>query len=88
MDNEQFHRWLKFGDIKGETGSTTVATYHQAISKNYFKNNILKEETDSKCRLCRQHEETVDHLISRCPILAKNEFLMRHDRVDGHLPLF
>jgi hypothetical protein len=57
VDNEQSYRWLKFGNIKGETESTIVAAQDQAVSTNYFKNKILKEEVDSKCRLCRQHEE-------------------------------
>ena len=33
---EQSYRWLKFGDIKGETESTIVAAQDQAISTNYF----------------------------------------------------
>jgi hypothetical protein len=45
----------------------------------------LKEEIGSKCRLCKQHEETIDYLTSGCPILAKNEYLMRHDKVCTHL---
>ena len=76
MDIEQSNRWLKSRDIKGETESTIVATQDQAISTNYFKNKILKEETESKCRLCKQHEETIAHLTSGCPILAKNEYFM------------
>jgi hypothetical protein len=50
VDNEQSHRWLKFGDIKGETESTIVATQHQAISTNSFQDKIFKEEFESKCR--------------------------------------
>jgi len=45
----------------------------------------LKEEIESKYRLYKQHEETIDHLTSGCPILAKNEYLMRHDKVCTHL---
>jgi len=45
----------------------------------------LKEEIENKCLLCKQHEETIDHLTSGCPILAKNEYLMRHDKVCIHL---
>jgi hypothetical protein len=45
----------------------------------------LKKETESKCRLCKQHEETIDHLTSECSILAKKEYLMRHDKVCTHL---
>jgi len=51
VDTEQSYRWLKSGDIKGKTESTVVAAHDQAINTNYFKNKILKEESDSKCRL-------------------------------------
>ena len=50
VDIEQSYRWLKSGDIKGETESTIIAAQDQAISKNYVKNKILKEEIESKCR--------------------------------------
>jgi len=30
-------------------------------NNNYFKKKMLKEEIESKCRLCKQHEETIDH---------------------------
>ena len=85
MNIEESYRWLKSGDIKGETESTIVAAQDQAINTNYFKNKILKEEIESKCRLCKLHEETIDHLTSGCPILAKNEYLMRNDKVCRHL---
>jgi hypothetical protein len=74
VDNEQSYRLLKFGDITGETESTIVAAQDQAISTNCFKNKILKEETDSKCLLHKQHEDSTGHLTSGCPILAKNEY--------------
>lgn len=45
----------------------------------------MKEVIDSKCRLYKRHEENIDHLISGCPILVKNEYLMRHDRDGAHL---
>ena len=85
VDIEQSYRWLKSDDIKGETESTIVAAQDQAISTNYFKKKILKEEIESKCRLCKQHEETIDNLTSGCLILAKNEHFMRHDKVCTHL---
>jgi hypothetical protein len=50
-----------------------LAAQDQAVSTNYFKNKILKEEVDSKWRLCKQQEEIIDHLNSGCPILAKSE---------------
>jgi hypothetical protein len=59
---------LKFGDIEGETESRVVAGQDQAISTNYFKRNILKEEIEGRCRLCKEYEETIGHLTSGCPI--------------------
>jgi hypothetical protein len=85
VDKEQSYRWLKFGDIKGETESTIVAAQDQAISTNYFQRKILKEEIESRCRLCKEYEETIDYLTSGCPILAKTEYIIRHDEVCTHL---
>jgi hypothetical protein len=85
VDKEQSYRWLKFGDIKRKPESTIVAAQDQAISTNYFKRKILKEEIGSRCRLCKEYEETINHLTSGCPILAKNEYLIRHDKVCTHL---
>jgi hypothetical protein len=85
VDKEQSYRWLKFGDIKGETESTIVAVQDQAVSTNYFKRKILIQEIGSRCRLCKEYEETINHLTSGCPILAKNEYVIRHDKECTHL---
>jgi len=45
----------------------------------------LKEEINSKCWLCKQHEETIDHLTSGCSILVQNKDLMRNDYIYAHL---
>jgi len=45
----------------------------------------LNTETDSNCRLCQQFDETIDHIISACPILAKEQYIKRHDRVCAQL---
>jgi len=83
--NEHSYSWLKFGDIKGETEITIVAAQNQAVRTNYLKNTILKEEIYSKCQLCKQQEETTDHLTTGCHILVKNDFLMRHDKDCAYL---
>jgi hypothetical protein len=58
-----------------------MAAQDQAISTNYFKKKILKQEIESRCRLCKEYEETIDHLISGCPTLVKNGYIIRHDKV-------
>ena len=44
VDIEQSYRWLKSGDIKGETESTIVAAQDQAIRTNYFKKKFLRKK--------------------------------------------
>jgi hypothetical protein len=46
-------------------------SYNNNNKTKYYATKILKTETDSKCRLCHQFDETIDHIISACPILAK-----------------
>ena len=62
---------LSKGDLKAETESEIVAAQDQALQTKYYGTKILNTETDSKCRLCQQFDETIDHIKSACPILAK-----------------
>jgi hypothetical protein len=73
------------GDLKAETESEIVAAQDQALQTKKYATKILNTETDSKCRLCHQFDETIDHVISACPILAKEQYIKRHDRVSAQL---
>jgi len=72
--------WLSKGDLKAETESEVVAAQDQALQTKYYATKILNTETDSKCRLRQQFDETIDHIISACPILAKERNIERHDK--------
>jgi len=48
---------------------------------------IMNKETDGKCRLCQHFDETIDHIISACPLLAKEQYIKRHDRVCAQVHL-
>jgi flagellar biosynthesis chaperone FliJ len=73
------------GDLKEETESEIVAAQDQALQTKNYATKILKTETDSKCRLCQQFDETIDHIISACPIQAKEQYIKQHDRVSAQL---
>jgi len=81
ISEEDTFLWLSKGDLKAETESEMVAAQDQAIQTKYYATKILNTETDSKCRLCQHFDETVYHIISACPILAKEQYIKRHDRV-------
>jgi len=73
--------WLTRGDLKGETESEIIAAQDQALQTKYLATKILQTEGDNKCKLCKQFDETVEHIISACPVLAKEQYMKRHDRV-------
>jgi len=62
-----------------------VAAQDQALQTKYYATKILNRETDSKCRLCQHFDETIDHTISVCPMLAKEQYIKRHDIVCAQL---
>ena len=84
ISEEDTFLWLSKGDLKAETESEIVAAQDQALQTKYAP-KILNTETDSKCGLCQKFDETIDHIISACPILAKEQYIKRHDRVCAQL---
>jgi len=77
------YRW----ETEKQKQSEIVAAQDQALQTKYYATKILNTETDSKCRFCQQFDETIDHIVSACPILAKEQYIKRHDRVCAELHL-
>ena len=46
VGQEHSYRWLKFGDLKAETGSRMLVAQDQAFSTNCLKSKMSEEETD------------------------------------------
>jgi hypothetical protein len=85
ISEEDTFVWLSKGGLKAETESEIVTAQDLALQTKYYAMKLLNTETDSKCRICEQFCETIDHIISACPILAKEEYIKRHDRVRAQL---
>ena len=58
-----------------------MAAQTQSLRTNTIKRKIDKTQEDPKCRMCKQKEETVSHIVSECPKLAQREYKRRHDCV-------
>ena len=63
--------WLRKGKFKREIESLLIAAQNNAIRTNHFKTRIDNTQQNSKCRLCVDRDETINH-ISECRKLAKN----------------
>ena len=62
-----------------ETESFLIAAQNNDISTNYIKARIDKTQQSSKCELCGDRDETINHIISECSKLAQKEYKTRHD---------
>ena len=72
---------LRKRNFKRETESLLMATQDSAIRTNHIKARIDKTQQNSKCRLCSDGDETINHMISECSKLAQKEYKARHDWV-------
>jgi len=71
--------WLSRGDLEGETKSE-IAAQGQALQSKCHMTELLRIETRSMFRHCKQFHETVEH-ISACPILAQEQYREKYDSV-------
>jgi hypothetical protein len=85
VDCDNIWNWLTKGELKKETEGFIMAAQDQALRTNAIKAKIDKTANDSKCRLCKDKEETVDHLISACSKIAQTDYKERHNKVASML---
>ena len=81
VTSDQCWTWLQNGDLKRETESPIVAAQNQNIRTNLVKAKIGKSQGDSLCRMCRNVDESIDHIVSGCSKLEQKEYKKRHDNL-------
>ena len=81
ISHDKTWAWLRKGNFKRETEYPLMAAQNSAIRTNHIKARIDKTLQNSKCRLCSDREETINHIISECCKLAEKEYTARRDWV-------
>ena len=81
ISHDKTWTWLRKGNFQRETESLLIAAQDNAIRTNHIKARIDKTQQNSKCRLCGDRDETINHIISECSKLAQREYKARHDWV-------
>jgi hypothetical protein len=67
---------LSKGDLRAETVKCSRRSGSKILTPY---NRRIQTETGGHCRLYQQLNETVDHIVSACPVLAKEQYVKRHD---------
>ena len=78
-------QWSKGGHLERETEAMVCAAQEQALGVNSIKHHIDGQDVSPMRRLCGESSETVMHLSSGCPVLAKSKFQIQHDIVGKHV---
>jgi hypothetical protein len=73
-------RWITDGHLKKHTESLLMDTQEQALRTRYIKWAIDKTTDNPKCRWCGEINESVQHLVAGCSILANSEYTERHNQ--------
>ena len=86
VDQDKTHRWLKAAGLTAETKDFIIAAQDQSLPTRSQHNilKIKKPDVDPKYRLCGCFDETIDHLVSGCPELAKTEYIRCHNKAAAH----
>jgi hypothetical protein len=77
--------WLDIPHLRFETESLLCAAQEQALATNHVRTKIWKTHNNSMCRLCKAQNETVQHIVSGCKMLAGTQYIHRHNQVAKYL---
>ena len=87
ISQEDTFLWLLRGDLKGETESEIIAAQDQALQTTYHATKYYTQKKIAKADSVNNLMRHIEHIISACPILAKEQHIKRHDRVCAQLHL-
>jgi hypothetical protein len=85
VDTDLTWKWLKSAQLRSETEGLLMAAQDQCLATNYYNNRITGLSSSSACRMCGQHDEFIDHIVSSCPVLAPTEYMHRHNRIGTYI---
>jgi hypothetical protein len=77
INEEGLFLWLLRGDLKEESESEIITGQVQASQTKYHATKLLQQKQITNA----DSDEKVEHNISACPILIKEQYIKRHARV-------
>ena len=78
--DESCNLWLRQNLTPKKIASVMTMLEQMVETKSWKASSGLAK--CSKCRLCGQQKETIEHLLAGCKVLANSEYLNRHNNID------
>ena len=62
-----------------------MAAQNQSIKTNLVKAKTDKSQGNFLCRVCRNVDESIDHIVSGCSKLVQKKYKKRHDKFEDQI---
>lgn len=85
MNQAQAIRWLRTDGLKSDTEEFIIISQDQCLKTNYYRNKILKANTNPICKIYNSQLEIISHIVPGCDELAKTEYIERHNKATTYL---
>ena len=79
VDQEGTFAWLSDGRCRAETEGLIFAAQDGVLLTNRYKHTVLKQGASCICRVCREGDETIGHILSSCRSHLWSLIKQRHD---------
>lgn len=80
VNKQDSYKWLQKGQLYPETEGFIIAIQDQVIAtKNYQKHIMKQTHVKDTCRKCHLHQESIEHVIGGCKMLAGTAYTERHN---------
>ena len=75
------NEWLKKGNLSSHIEGYICAIQEEEINTHYLKSK-RNNNINPICRLCKQQNETIQHIVASCPSISPSMYLpFRYDKV-------
>jgi len=71
--------WLCTSGLKEEIESLIIVAQDKTLNTRYHQWNIMKQPTDSKCKIWYKAEEHIKHIVTGCTTFAPSEYTNRQN---------
>ena len=86
MSHEKTWTWIIKENFKRETVYLLMTAQNNAIRTSHIKARLDKTQQNSKCKLCVDTDQTINHIINKCRKWAHMVYKTRHDCVGKVIP--
>lgn len=73
--------WLQDGRYRVETESLLIAAQDGSLLLNQFETMVTRRGENPRCRVCKEENETIGHVLSACTEYKWDWYKKRHDKV-------